>query len=52
VATPVLETRLRGAVWVHPHVYLGAQVGVGVLDHEEKSLGFTLGIASRSFAGR
>lgn len=52
VASPVIETRLRAAVWVHPHVFLGAQVGVGVLDRTDRNIGFSLGIASRSYAGR
>ena len=52
VASPVIETRLRAAVWVHPHVFLGAQVGVGVLDHTDRNIGFSLGIASRSYARR
>ena len=45
----LLEARLRGIVWVSPHVYLAAQAGVGVLDHEDKQIGLSIGLSSRPF---
>lgn len=47
--TGVVEARVRGALWVAPHVYLAAQVGTSVLDRSDVNVGLSIGIASRAF---
>jgi hypothetical protein len=47
--TGVVEARVRGALWIAPHVYLAAQVGTSVLDRSDVNLGFSIGIASRAY---
>jgi hypothetical protein len=45
----LLEARLRGIVWVSPHVYLAAQAGVGVLERSDVNVGLSIGLSSRPF---
>jgi len=47
--SPVVEARLRGALWVTQHVFVAAQAGVGVLDRDDRSIGFSIGVSSRAF---
>jgi hypothetical protein len=49
-ADALLEARLRGVLWVAPHVFVAAQAGVGVLDRDDKSIGVSIGVTSRPFA--
>jgi hypothetical protein len=48
-ASGLLEARLRGMLWVAPHVYLGAQAGVGVLDRSDVNVGLSIGLSSRPY---
>jgi hypothetical protein len=45
----VVEARVRGAVWVSPHVYLGATAGISMLDSSDRSFGLAIGLASFAF---
>lgn len=49
-ATPIVEGRLRAALWLTPHLFLAAQAGAGALDHSDVNIGLALGAASRAFA--
>ncbi|HTL35298.1 MAG TPA: hypothetical protein VL326_19350 [Kofleriaceae bacterium] len=46
-ASGLLEARLRGLLYVTPHVYLAAQAGVGVLDRSDVNVGLSIGLTSR-----
>ncbi|HUS33058.1 MAG TPA: hypothetical protein VMZ53_31365 [Kofleriaceae bacterium] len=46
----LVEARLRGLLWVSPHVFLAAQAGVGVLERDDVSFGLSIGLTSRPFA--
>jgi hypothetical protein len=48
--TPIVEGRLRAALWLTPHLFVAAQAGVGALDHSDVNLGIAIGTASRAFA--
>ncbi len=48
----LIEARVRGAVWVSPHVFLAAQTGVNVLDRDDVNVGLSIGFASHAFGGR
>jgi hypothetical protein len=47
--TAVVEARVRGALWLSPHVFLAAQGGVGVLDQSDVTVGLSIGLASHAF---
>jgi hypothetical protein len=49
IVTPMLETRLRGVLWVAPRWFLSAQVGTTPLDRGDVSVAFLLGSASRPY---
>ena len=49
VLTGVIEARLRGVLWVAPHVFLAAQGGVGVLDRNDVNVGLSIGLSSRPY---
>jgi hypothetical protein len=36
-------------LWVAPRVFVGAQVGVGVLDRSDVNVGISIGVAARPF---
>ena len=42
--SPLLEARLRAAIWVSPHVFFAGQVGVSALDHDDVNVGLAVGI--------
>jgi hypothetical protein len=48
--SPILEARLRGVLWVAPHVFVAASAGTGMIDHSDVNVGFSVGISSRPFA--
>jgi hypothetical protein len=48
----VVEARVRGALWVSPHVFLAAQAGVGILDRSDVNIGLSFGLSSHAFGGR
>jgi hypothetical protein len=48
----LVEARVRGALWVSPHVFVAAQAGVGVFDRDDVNIGVSLGFASHAFGGR
>lgn len=45
----LLEARLRGILWVSPHVYLAAQAGTSVLDRSDVNVGLAFGLSSHDF---
>ncbi|NVB82577.1 MAG: hypothetical protein HOV81_29625 [Kofleriaceae bacterium] len=45
----LVEARVRGAVWVTPHVFLAAQAGTNVFDRSDINVGLSIGLASRAF---
>jgi hypothetical protein len=45
----LVEARLRGIVWVSPHVYLAAQAGTSVLDRSDVNVGLLIGLASHDY---
>lgn len=47
--TGLVEARLRGIVWVSPHVYLAAQAGTSVLDRSDVNVGLSIGLASHDY---
>lgn len=47
--TGIVEARLRGALWVSPHVFVAAQAGIGVLDRSDVNVGLSIGLASHVF---
>ncbi len=47
--TGLVEARLRGAVWVTPHVFVAAQAGANVFDRSDINVGLSIGLASRAF---
>ena len=50
--TGLVEARVRGALWVSPHVFLAAQTGVNVLDRDDVNVGLSIGFASHAFGSR
>ena len=49
-ASPILEGRLRAALWLGSHLFLSAQVGAGAIDRSDLAFGFSIGTASRAYA--
>jgi hypothetical protein len=47
--TGLVEARLRGVLWVSPHVYLAAQAGTSVLDRSDVNIGLSIGLASHDY---
>jgi hypothetical protein len=45
----LVEARVRGALWVSPHVFLAAQAGTNVFDRSDFNVGISIGLASRAF---
>lgn len=48
-ASGVVEARLRGMLWVAPHVFVAAQAGVGVFERSDVNIGLSIGLSSRPF---
>jgi hypothetical protein len=48
-ASGIVEARLRGVLWVAPHVFVAAQAGVGVLERSDVNVGLSIGLSSRAF---
>lgn len=44
-----VEARVRGALWLSPHVFLAAQAGVGVFDQSDVNVGLSIGLAAHAF---
>lgn len=47
--TGIVEARLRGALWVAPHVYLAAQAGANVFDRSDVNFGLSIGLSARPY---
>jgi len=45
----LVEARLRGILWVSPHVYVAAQAGTSVLDRSDINVGLSIGLASHDY---
>lgn len=48
-ASGVVEARLRGLLWVAPHVFIAAQAGTGMLERSDVNVGFSIGLSSRAY---
>ncbi len=48
-ASGVVEARLRGMLWVSPHVFVAAQAGVGLMERSDVNIGLSIGLSSRAF---
>jgi hypothetical protein len=48
-ASGVVEARLRGMLWVAPHVFVAAQTGVGLIERSDVNIGISIGLSSRPY---
>lgn len=48
-ASGVVEARLRGMLWVAPHVFVAAQAGTGLLERSDVNVGLSIGLSSRAY---
>lgn len=48
-ASGVVEARLRGMLWVSPHVFVAAQTGVGLFERSDVNIGLSIGLSSRAY---
>jgi hypothetical protein len=49
---PLLEARVRGALWVAPRVYIAGQLGVSALDRSDVNVAFSVGFSGEPFGRR
>ena len=47
--TALVEARVRGALWVSPHVFLAAQAGIGMLETATSTSALSMGVASHDY---
>lgn len=48
-ASGIVEARLRGMLWIAPHVFVAAQAGVGMIERSDVNIGLSIGLSSRPF---